>query len=154
MKVSRRRLDQLIKHCENYRSISKIKPKRGKINEVEFFLAYIDYIKEKHKLEKSKDSDLEKAQIRLRIAQAQKAEIDIAKENETLVPKEVSINFISNVFLNIRNKMLSSPNRIAFQVFGSKTLKEAKRKTEKIVNEFLIELSDPKTLYKKNKKFN
>jgi len=149
MNLTNRRIEQLLFNLKDYCSIDKMRPKRGKIDELEFLLAYVKYIEEKHRNAKSKQSELEKAQIRLRLAQAQNAEMEFEKNNQLLVPKEISINFIANIFGNIRNKLLGSPNRIAFQVFGSKTLTECKLKVTKIINEILSELSDPKNLYKK-----
>lgn len=152
MKLTKRRVEQLIVKCIPFSTAKKIKPKRGKVDEVEFFLAYIKLIEENHQKAKSNESALEKAQIRLRLAQAQRSELEFEKENQSLVSKEISIKFIANTFGNVRNRLLGSPNRIAFQIFGSKSLTDAKVKTKIIIEEICQELSDPKNLFKESKK--
>lgn len=149
MNITQRRVRQLLKEIEKFSSDNKLRPKPGLIDEIEFFLSYIKLIEENNEKRKLKGSDLLKAQTRLRLAQAQRAELEIEKNQKRLVPKQISIDFISIVFGNIRNKLLGARHRIAFQIFGSKTLKEADIKTNKIIDEILNELSDPKSLYKK-----
>lgn len=148
MGYSRQRINQLIKECESLSKKRKIKLERGKIDEIEFFLAYIDLIEDKHKKAISNESELEKEQIRLRRAQANRVEMENLIKKETLVPRSISVSFMAQVFGNIRNKLLGSKNRIAFETFGSKTLKENKIKIDGLVNELLQALSDPEKLYK------
>lgn len=112
---------------------------------------YIQYKEAIHKseIQKVKDSvnDLKSATIRVRKAQAERLELDNLKEAEQLVPKKILIKIIEITFSNIRNKLLGFPNRLAYQVFGSKDLTEAKVKTKKIIHEVLNELSDPEIVY-------
>ena len=95
--------------------------------------------------------ELERETIRLKKAQAEKFELDNAKERGLLMYKEDIIRINGQVFSNIRNRMLSLPNKMAHLVFGSKNLKEAKIKIGKLVNEVLADLSDPKILFGKEK---
>ena len=152
MELSQRRLEQIINQCAEYGDIKLIRPNRGVIDSVEFFITYLKMINEKQSETKSKGSEIDKANLRLRLAQAESAEVELRIKNELLIPKDISIRFITNIFGNVRNKLLSSPNRIAFQVFGSKSLPESKVKVRKIIHEILNELSDPEYLFKKNKK--
>lgn len=109
------------------------------IKVIRWFVPYLKSI--------SENRELEKQAIRLKKIQSDKLEMEFKRESGLLMERDIHIQILSQVFSNIKNKMLGSPNRIAHQVFSSENLNEAKTRTRNIIDEVLNELSDPKLLF-------
>ena len=102
-----------------------------------------------NRLEKTSETkDLEQANIRIKNAMAEKLETENKEKSKKLIEREIMFQILENIFSNIRNKLMGSPNKIAYQVYGSKDIAEAKQKTKNVIIDALNELSNPEILFK------
>ena len=146
--LTRAEISKLLGYHENYISELENRYDLPKLDANKYDLRtvikwYIQHIKNI-----SISGELEKETIRLKRAQAEKFELENAKEREILISKEDMIQVMEITFSNIRNKLLSLPNKLAHLVFGARTMIDAKMKIKKAVHESLIELADPDVLFK------
>ena len=159
--ISRKEVASLLNYNERYinhlESAANLpKEAHNQYDLMKLFKWTLSYLNNLHnnEIEKLKGSTSKAAEatIRLKTAQAEKVELENKIETEQLIFKETFFVIINEVFSNIRSKMLGFPNRIAYQIFGSKDIVEAKIKAKQITIEILNELANPELLFKKRNK--
>jgi phage terminase Nu1 subunit (DNA packaging protein) len=101
----------------------------------------------------SNGKEMENARIRLTLAQANKAELEVMELEGSLIPIEHVQDLWADIVKRVRAKLLSLPSRMAPQVSQVKNGKEAERVLKKCVHEALNELTayEPETNAKGNR---
>jgi len=128
-----------------YRQLAKEgivpEPVKGEIDILRACKAIIEYYR---KLAQGQGSlTLTDERARLTKLRADQQELKLKKERGELIQVDLAMSLWGSVCMNIRNKLLAMPTKLAPLVFACKKISEVKEVIEKNIQEVLEEVANP-----------
>jgi len=118
------------------------KAERGKYDLIGCVRAYIKYLQERAIGIEETSGDISHHRARLVKENADRAELDNAKERRTLFETREGINAVGLLFSHVKQRLTSIPTKAAPLVKGCKTLPQIRNVLQAEVSEALRELAE------------